>query len=96
MKLTKAQRHKIYKRCLNECLDCKKSGSLFYICWALAQAIGGNYHSGTVDYDIFPEFMSKKPTEETSHSAWFGSEDYDSRIKVLRACIRQTAPKKRK
>lgn len=91
IKLTKAQRHEIYKEA-KERIESEKS---LFICLALDIA---GFNSGIKKrfdekYDLgktFPEFWKQKPEEVEDNDPWFDSGDINSRIKVLDKCIKET------
>lgn len=91
MKLTKEKRHKYYKLALSILLE---KSSNFHICSILYRLIDLEEWPNA---ELFPEFFAKRPTTPCPDgtSKWWTSRDKKSRIKVLRACIRETAPKKR-
>jgi hypothetical protein len=92
MKLTKAQRHEIY----NGALHLLEDGSSDFICCAISRFNEGNWPKKTQ----FPEFYKKEPKEKPKDGTtkWWPLDDsgFEERKRVLRACIRETAPKKRK
>ncbi len=91
--LTIAQRHKIYKQ-IEGILEEGTHRNFPWICNTIE---GLGFH--VVD---FPEFLSKRPEKDDdgfevgSHSAWFRESNVKSRLKLIRECIKETAPKKRK
>lgn len=100
MKLTKAQRHKYYKGALNQLAYPSQAicEELFSVmedspeinflelpyCWEIA--------------NMFPELLRKEPVGRERGLFWWPKTEkgLSARKKVLRACIRETAPKKRK
>ena len=91
MKFTKAQRHKIYKVVIEN--DVCHNGICHVIVLYLLVAYGVDIFCTHVP-DYFPELRKRKPKHDLAH--WWPLNDRESRLKVLRACIRETAPKKLK
>lgn len=97
MKLTKAQRHVYYKLALQE-YELRPS----YLCGVLRYVMKEYVHLDDVA-ELFPELKKRKPTKTANGGHlkvwttwWPRYIGYRERPKVLRACIRETAPKKRK
>jgi hypothetical protein len=97
MKLTKSQRHKYYKKALESFLVEPE-----FLCVILKGFLDTDYCTSMLMYDVqgsFPELLKRKP--EGVGMFWWGiqimhKEGITPRLKVLRACIRETAPNKRK
>jgi hypothetical protein len=98
MKLTKEQRHKHYK-VLESILVKGTHGNFPWICNILST----EFKSQITDY---PELIKRQPIYDADGNrmecicgygvAWFKEEDVRPRIKIVRACIRETEPKPRK
>lgn len=100
MKLTKAQRHKVYKEAKRIHIDSEGKRPHFFLCCAIRSAMCILFDESPNDVEIlnwFPEFASKKPVITDSFStAWWKRNEHESRIKAINKCIRETAPKRRK
>lgn len=89
---TKEQRHEIYNSLL-DILNERKHPNFPWMCNILLF----EFHSNIKE---FPELVAKHPdvTPEGTlfvdiDCAWFAEADVQSRIKIVKACIRETAPK---
>lgn len=95
MKLTKAQRHGYYKEALASDEELNYNGICDKMAVLFERDFGGFFDCGHVP-PLLPEFAKFKTTDA---DGWWWPLDEDGlkeRKKVLRACIRETMPKKRK
>lgn len=94
MKLTLSQRHKYYKEALGMLEDYNSHGVCYLLCLAYGNA-SYNFQGRVLNY--FPEFKAKKPTNVSKDKFWWNWDDKGNkkRLAALRACIRETAPKKK-
>ena len=93
MKLTKAQRHAAYKKAL---ISAKTGEYPISVCIWLHKAANLPNTIAWVDTpEYFPEFENKKPEGAGLYTPWWYHEDLKIRQSVLRACIRETAPKRK-
>lgn len=91
--LTKEQRHEVYKQCMAELLLCEQEKRTAYLCCLLSELTPDMIQFCGFYY---PEFWNKKP-EHNYMGAWFPRLDgycfdYESRKKILTACINETKP----
>lgn len=92
MKLSRSQRHKCYKFALKFI-----NFDEIFLCYLLSSALRAEMNMVIIPKeipDLFPEFKNRKPDDHKLYMGWWSMTDIDSRIKVLHACIRETAPKK--
>lgn len=96
MELTRDQRNRIYR----ESLELLKSEEYYAICYCIENVMCrldifsrfcSPLYSEMVSW--LPELRKRKP--KTAEMFWWPVEDKESRIKVLKQCIRETQPKKR-
>lgn len=100
MKPNKSQRHKYYKEALVKLRDKNRKGANG-LCIILGYIMEPKEYHLPIYYqnviDSFPELLAKRPKHITYRgSVWFPEADKESRIAILKSCIKQTAPKKRK
>ena len=96
MKLTKAQRHSYYKKALTTFNERDDGGAL---CLILNYIIGWEDYSMKEVRDMLPELKKKKPRSiKYKDGLWWPStkEGNLKRRACLKACIRETAPKRKK
>lgn len=90
---TKAKRHDFYKKAATE----YNKTELMFICSALDSVFfEATRRIPCVTARYFPELLKHKPKGSVLGAAWFDFGDRKRRIKILKACIKETAPKKRK
>lgn len=90
-KLTKAQRHEIYKKVLSA--DLSKYRYPAGLCFSLLHAIGDMHSSSKMVEILFPEFALFIPSEKVLHDnypLWF--HDNKERDLCLMFCIEMTRP----
>lgn len=94
MEYSKTQRHIIYKAALRQV----KELHCTYMCDAINRALNGKACYPAMKIN-FPELWKQKPKklfEKSSVECWFDPDDRKTRVKILTACVKQTAPKKKK
>lgn len=93
--MTKAQRHKYYKKALKIFELGSYSGVCFLLCIAT-----GDVSRLAQDriLDEFPEFANKKPRNKISNNFWwpFTPAGNKKRLSALNQCIKETEPKFKK
>ncbi len=92
--MKKEKRNKHYRHALVAI----EKGDGDFICNIFIKQIGvGAYLSDEDIEEMFPEFAAKKPkriTAPQSEGGWWLQSNRKIRIKVLKACIKETNPKK--
>lgn len=92
MKLTKAQRHELYKAVLKE--NDLSDGICIDLAHFVRQSGYPNFYIDGIS-STFPELMKHKPIDAQVY--WFPDtvNGKKQRIEVLKQCIRETSPKKK-
>ena len=96
MKLTKAQRHE----CYTQAVKMHETGMKNFMCSSLSGALKSiGIEKEVSSYEVidfyFPELVAKRPIITETVNCWWNIYEQKQRIKVLRACIRETAPRKK-
>lgn len=84
------KRHEIYKLALKRLKNKQKLQpyAVFGLCFLLSPT----GYSSDINLNDFPELMLHKPKNMYSDCRWFDPEDADSRIDILKQCIKETKP----
>jgi len=103
MKFTKRQRNKYYKDTLqhliNHIFENENIIRVYSICWSLEDILEKDMEITATYTQIltwFPELEKRNPNSTEHGSFWYDRSDKDSRVKVLKACIKETNPKPKK
>ena len=105
MKFTKRQRNKYYRATLHHLINhiFEDVTRTYSICWSLEDVLEKDikdvsHHLYRTIVSWFPELEKRNPSLHNNQygSFWYDRSDRDSRIKVLKACIKETNPKPKK
>jgi len=90
-RLTKKQRHQIYKDALALYLRLKALIGLCYVIrYSMPDDICIDYDPYANDFKYFPEIKKRKPKQKHSAEEWFPYEHTKIRIDILKQAIKET------
>lgn len=93
IKLTKKERHEIYKDSLSRIYRRRNSCCCDAISDSLEQYCTQGFTKCDTVFISFPEFAKKKPENKRVGELWWGNYNQQIRMDILKKCIKETEEK---